>query len=144
VNIIFIVSVIEPVSVLKIEFFSARAEARLNDEVRDLERMFFSARFDNRFRAPLSPLRKDVRSVRPEARVNDAGAVLNMEFFFPRFDAVFNETLRDWVYATLLLRSTAIATQATLFPKHSVFVTELLPVLSNPEVVTLEPVPVEA
>ena len=35
-NIIFIVSVIEPVSVLKIEFFSVRVEVRENDEVRDL------------------------------------------------------------------------------------------------------------
>lgn len=35
-NIVFIVSAIEPVSVLKIEFFSVKVEVRENDEVRDL------------------------------------------------------------------------------------------------------------
>jgi hypothetical protein len=39
----------------------------------------------------------------------------------------------------VLLKSTAIATQATLVAKHSVFVTEVLPVLSNPEVVIFVP-----
>ncbi len=144
VNIILMVNVIESARVLKTEFFSTRAEARLNDETKDLESMFFFARVDTRFREPLSPLSKDVCSVRLEAKVNDAVAVLNMEFFSPRFDAVVNEAVRDWVYATLPFKSTAIATQAKLAPRHSVFVTEVLPVLSKPELVILEPVPVEA
>ena len=42
------------------------------------------------------------------------------------------------MYATLPLRSTVIATHAELAPRHSVFVTEVLPVLSNPELVTRE------
>lgn len=41
------------------------------------------------------------------------------------------------MYATLPLRSTATATQAELAERHSVFVTEVLPELSNPELLTL-------
>jgi hypothetical protein len=144
VNIIFIVSVIEPVSILKIEFFSVKAEASVNDEIRDLESMFFFARFDTKFRELLKPLNREACSVRLEAKVNEAATVLNVESCFPRLDATVNEAVRGWVYATLLLRSTTIATHAELAPRHSVFVTEVPPVLSNPEVVTLEPVPVEA
>ena len=75
--------------------------------------------------------------VSPEARVNEAEKVLNNEFFF--VDAIVNEAERDWVYATPLLRSTAIATQGELVVRHSVFGTEVLPVLSNPELVTFWP-----
>ena len=67
-----------------------------------------------------------------------------MEFFSKRLDAPVNEAERDSVYAALPLRSTAIPTQAELVPRHSVFVTEVLPVLSNPEEVILELPPVEA
>ncbi len=45
--------------------------------------------------------------------------------------------------ATLPLRSTAIATQGAL-AIHSVFITDVLPVLSNPELVTLLLEPPEA
>ena len=47
-NIIFMASVIAPVSVLRIEFFSIRDEVRANDEVRDLESRFFSAKLDTK------------------------------------------------------------------------------------------------
>jgi hypothetical protein len=97
VNIILIVNAIESVSVLKIEFFSARAEACMNDEVRDLESMFFSARFDTIFRELLRPLNKELCPVRLEAIVNEAVTVLNIESFSPRLDAVVTEAVRDWV-----------------------------------------------
>ena len=97
VNIILIVNAIESVSVLKMEFFSARTETNVNDVVRCLESMFFSARFDPRFRELLRPLNKELCSVRLETIVNDAVAVLTMESFFPRLDAVVNEVVRDWV-----------------------------------------------
>jgi hypothetical protein len=143
VNIILIVNMIESVRVLKTEFFSTRAEARLNDEVRDLERTFFSAILDTKLREPLSPLNKDTCFVRLEARVNDAVTVLNIEFFSPRFDAVVNVAVRGWVYAAVPFKSTAMATQAKL-GMHSVFVTEVLPVLSKPELVIREFDPAEA
>ena len=144
VNIILIVNAIESAIVLKIEFFSARAEAAVSEEVRDLKSVFFLAKFDTMFREPLRPLNKEICSVRLEAIVNETVAALKTESFFPRFDAMPTEAVRDWAYATVLLKSTAIATQATLPPKHSVFVTEVLPVLSNPDVVILVPVPVDA
>jgi hypothetical protein len=66
------------------------------------------------------------------------------EFFLEGLDDEPTVAERDLVYATLPFKSTAIATQAKLAPRHSVFVTEVLPVLSKPEPVILEPVPVEA
>lgn len=143
-NIIFIVSVIEPVSVLKIEFFSVRLEISENDEVRDLESMFFSARFDTRFRELLRPLNSESCGVRVEPSVNEAVTVLDMESVFPRLDPTVIEAVRDCVYATLPFKSTAMATHAELVPRHSALVTEVLPVLSNPEEVILVPPPAEA
>src|SRR6266516_3972363 len=76
--------------------------------------------------------------VRLDARVKEPLSDRKTEFFSERLDDEPTEAERDWVDATLPLRSTAIATHAELVPRHSVFVTEVLPVLSNPEPVTRE------
>lgn len=136
-NIIFMVSVIAPVSVLRIEFFSVRAEGSANDEVRDLESTFFSTRFDTRCRELLRPLNKELCSVGFVDRLNEPETVLKIEFFSPGLDPTVIEAVRVCVYAEMPFKSTAIPTHAELVPRHSVLVTEVLPVLSNPEDVTL-------
>ena len=138
------VSVIAPVSVLMIEFFSVRAEASVNDVVRDLESRFFSARTDTKCRVLLRPLNRELCSVGLDARVNEVVTVLNMESVFPRLDPTVIEAESDCVYAELPFKSSAIATHAELVPRHSVLVTEVLPVLSNPEDVILVLPPADA
>jgi len=66
VNIVFRVSMIELDSVLKIEFFSTRLEARLRELLSDLKMEFFSAATDPKIREPLSPLNKEACLVRLE------------------------------------------------------------------------------
>ena len=123
-NIIFIVSARDPLSVLKMEFFSTGLEARLIE--------------------PLSVRKTESFWVRLDARVKEPLSDRKTEFFSERLDDEPTEAERDWVDATLPVRSTAIATHAELVPRHSVFVTEVLPVLSNPEPVTREVEPPEA
>ena len=144
VNIIFIVNMTEAENVLLRTLCSPKVEARPRELLSDLMNEDFSRKEEAVMKALLRDLNALVCSAKVEATISEAVKVLNMESFFPILDPAVNEALRDWVYATPLFRSTAIATQAELFPKHSVFVTEVLPVLSNPEVVTLEPLPAEA
>jgi hypothetical protein len=70
------VSTIEPESVLKIEFFSTRLEARLRELLSDLKMEFFSVATDPKIREPLSPLNNEACPVRlettfPTEPVND-------------------------------------------------------------------------
>lgn len=143
-NIIFIVSAIEPLSVLRIEFFSVRVDANVNDEVRDLESMSFFAKLDTRFRELLRPLNRELRPVGFEDRLSEPVAVLNMESLVPRLDPAVIVAVRVCVYAEMPFKSTAIPTHAELVARHSVLVTEVLPVLSNPEDVILWLDPPEA
>jgi len=66
VNIVFMVSMIELESVLKIEFFSTRLEARVRELLSDLKMEFFSPAVDPKFRELVSPLNRDVCPVRLE------------------------------------------------------------------------------
>ena len=65
-NNVFMVSMIELESVLKIEFFSTRLEARVRELLSDLKMEFFSAAIDPKIREPLSPLNREVCLVRLE------------------------------------------------------------------------------
>ncbi len=143
-NIIFIVSARDPLSVLKIEFFSTGLEARLIEPLSVRKRELFSARLEAIVRELLRDLKTESFWVRLDARVKEPLSDRKTEFFSERLDDEPTEAERDWVDATLPLRSTAIATHAELVPRHSVFVTEVLPVLSNPEPVTREAEPPEA
>jgi hypothetical protein len=136
VNIIFVVSARAPLSVLRIEFFSTRLEARVKEPLRVRKSEFFSVRLEARPRELLKDLMSEFFGERLDARAIELLRVRTSEFFSEGLDDEPTEEERDWVYATLPLRSTAIATQAELVPRHSVFVTEVLPVLSNPEPVT--------
>jgi len=62
VNIILIVSTIEPVSVLKTEFFSPRPEARVRALLRDLNIEFLSARLEVETSEPLRALMRPLVS----------------------------------------------------------------------------------
>ena len=143
-NIIFIVSAIEPVSVLRIEFFSVRVDASANEEVRDLESMSFFAKLDTRFRELLRPLNRELCPVGFEDRLSEPVAVLNMESLVPRLDPAVIVVVRVCEYAEMPFKSTTIPTHAELVARHSVLVTEVLPVLSNPDDVTLALDPPEA
>ena len=76
-NINLNVNEIEPSIVLKIEFFSVRPDAIVNEEVRDLWSMFFSAKL--------------------ETKDNESAIFLNMEFFVASLDAIVIEAVRDWL-----------------------------------------------
>lgn len=143
-NIIFVVSARDPLSVLKIEFFSTRLEARVKEPLRVRKREFFSARLEARVRELLKDLKSEFFWARLDAKIKEPLRDRKREFFSERLADEPTEAERDWVYATLPLRSTAIATHAELVPRHSVFVTEVLPVLSNPEPVTRGAAPPEA
>lgn len=144
VTIVFIVNMTEAENVLLRTLWSPKVEARPRELVNDLVSEDFSRKEEATVIALFRDLIALVCSAKVEATISEAVKVLNMESFVPRVDPAVNEALRFWVYAIPLFRSTAIATQAELVPKHSVFVTEVLPVLSNPELVTLELPPVEA
>jgi len=144
VNINFIVSARDPLSVLKIEFFSTRLEAGFKEPLSVRKREFFSAKLENRLRELLKPLKSEFFWVRLDPRFKEPLSGRKIELFSERLDAEPTEAERDWVDATLPLRSTAIATHTELVPRHSVFVTEVLPVLSNPEPVTRPVEPPEA
>jgi hypothetical protein len=144
VNIIFIVSARDPLSVLKIEFFSTGLEARVIEALDVRKTEVFSKRLETRVRELLKDLKIEFFWERPDPRFNEPLNDRKTEFFSERLDDEPTEAERDWVTATLPLRSNAIATHAELVPRHSVFVTEVLPVLSNPEPVTREVEPPEA
>ena len=67
-NIIFIVSAIEPASVLKTELFVARLETMPREAARDLKIVFFSARLEARVRELVKLLSQEVFSERLETR----------------------------------------------------------------------------
>ena len=70
-------------------------------------------------------------------KLNESETDLKMEFFSPRLDPAVIVAVRVCEYADMPFKSTAIPTHAELVARHSVLVTEVLPVLSNPEDVTL-------
>lgn len=144
VNIIFMMSIIVPVNALKTEFFSTRLAAWLNVVLRDLKREFFSARPEDRVNALARVRDNEFFSATPEPTDSDPVPALKIEVFSGPLDAVVNEAERDLEYATFPLRSTSTATHAELADRHSVFVSEVLPVLSNPELVILALEPPEA
>ena len=143
-NINFVVRARDPLRVLKIEFFSTRLDARFKEPLRVRKREFFSVRLEARPRELLKDLKSEFFGERLDARAIEPLRERMREFLSERLDDEPTEEERDWVYATLPLRSTAIATHAELVPRHSVFVTEVLPVLSNPEPVTRGAAPPEA
>lgn len=70
-NIVFIVSMIDPVNVLNREPFSAKLETKLRELDRDLMNALFSAKLEARPSEPLSDLKKGIVLVRLEARVTE-------------------------------------------------------------------------
>ena len=71
VNIVFIVSMIEPANVLKNEFFSPRLEAGFNEPLSALKIESFSARVETSPKEALSDLAIGVDFAKLEARVRD-------------------------------------------------------------------------
>src|SRR5438874_8570249 len=107
------------------EFFSTGLEARLIEPLSVRKRELFSARLEAIVRELLRDLKTESFWVRLDARVKEPLSDRKTEFFSERLDDEPTEAERDWVDATLPLRSTAIATHAELVPRHSVFVTEV-------------------
>ena len=75
-NIILIVSMIEPVRVLKTEFFSRRLETRPSVLLSDLKSEVCSARVEARVRVLLSDLKSEVCSAKPETAPSEALRVI--------------------------------------------------------------------